>query len=99
MPGVSHQGQGEGKGPLPQSAGDTMSSLAWEVVGFLCCEGLSLALGEPGIHHPPGLFLQSFFSAGPGAWGYSSPGAGLCTSLCRTSQVPVSPFLGLSRSF
>lgn len=50
------------KGRIFSLTSDTTPSSAWEAVGFLCCEGSFLALGEPGIHQDPqGFFCKAFF--------------------------------------
>lgn len=69
----------------PHSAGSALSSAVQDALG-LCGKGTLLAYTHLVHQDSHGLFLQSHPSAWPGAWGWSSPGTGLCSSLCWTSQ-------------
>lgn len=84
---------------LPHSSGSAISSVAQDAV-VLCHEGTLLTHTHLVHQEPPRPFLPSCFPgslppACTGAWGYSYPGAGLCTALCWTSWGSYLPFLQL----
>lgn len=68
----------------PHSAGSALSSAVQDALG-LCGKGTLLAYTHLVHQDSQVLFLQSHPSAWAGAWGWSSPGTGLCSSLCWTS--------------
>lgn len=66
-------------------------SAAQDAAGLPCCDSTVLACSQLDCQDPRILLCKAAFQPGslypvcPGAWGYSSSGAGLCTSLCWTS--------------
>ena len=88
-PDVPLHSWSEGKHHVPWPAGTTLPNTAQEPVG-LCCKDTLLARVHLESTRTPTAFSTKLVSSWSaliytGGWGYYSPGAQLCTSLCWTS--------------
>lgn len=96
-----HQCRVEEWDHLPQPAGSPLSNARWDTISLLCCKDTLLPGTHLGAHQDSqGLFGQAAFQQSihssrvyspiyTGAWGWSSPGAGLCTLLFEFHEVPL----------
>lgn len=90
-----HQCWAEGKSRLPQPAGNAFLDAAQILSASFatrahCCLIFNLST-RPSMSFSGKLFSRWFASACSGAWGYTSPGAGLWISLRWSSFLPISP--------
>lgn len=88
---VSHQGWTERRNQLFWTAGKPLPNAGQCITGFLCrSELLAHPLPLPSLQS---CFLNRWLQAS--SWGCSTPGAGLCSSLCWTFWVSAASFLQL----